>query len=56
MSAAKNRQKFDFLALVALLLVAVFAVVSTAVLSVQNGLENSQTVGAGVSSPRSLPI
>ena len=56
MSAAKNRQKFDFLALAAILLAAVFAVVSTAVLSVQNGLENSQTAGAGVSSPRSLPI
>lgn len=56
MNATKNRRNFDILALVAILLVAVFAVVSTAVLSVQNGLKNSQTAGAGVSSPRSLPI
>ena len=51
-----KRRKFDILALVAIFLVAVFAVVSTTVLSVQNGLKNTQTTGAGVSSPRSLPI
>lgn len=56
MRAVEKRRSLDFLALAAILLVAVFAIVSTAVVSVQRGLENAQTTGAGVSSTRSLPI
>lgn len=56
MRADKKRFSLDVFAFLAILLVAVFTCVSTAVFSVRRGLENAQTVGVGTSSSRSLPI
>lgn len=43
-------------AALALVFVAVFTILSTTALSVKEGLKNQETVGAGTSSTRSLPI
>ena len=51
-----NRFSPTLLATIALLLTAVFVVLSTTALSVKEGLKNQATVGAGTSSSRSLPI
>lgn len=51
-----KKRSFDLVSLVAIILIAVLAVFSTSVLCVRNANKNAQTVGAGVSSQRSLPI
>ena len=56
MRAVKKRFSLDIFTVVAILLAAVFTLVSGAVISVNHRLENAQTVGAGTSSTRSLPI
>ena len=56
MRAVQKKVSLDIFAFIALFLVAVFTVVSTTVIMVRQGVENTQTMGAGVSSSRSLPI
>ena len=56
MRAVTQRFSLDIFTVVAILLAAVFTLVSAAVISVNHRLENAQTVGAGTSSTRSLPI
>ncbi len=52
----KKRKRWDIFTLSTLLFAAVFLAVSVSALSVANILKNAQTIGAGTSSNRSLPI
>ena len=56
MYAKQKRILKDLFAFFSIFFVGVLCVVSSAVYCVRKGMENMQTTGAGISSPRSLPI